>query len=167
MSCLGVHFALTTDEAAHLRALDDDEERLDQIQEVLEPRYFDEHPDHKAESDKAWDAMHRALAGGTLTWKKGPYPFTHVVLGGESLYSEEDYIISLKTIEQVRDIAAALPAIDEVEFRRRYFAIPARSYGMPLTEEDFGYTWDNFQDVRALFLRAASEGRPVLFTADQ
>ncbi len=36
-----------------------------------------------------------------------------------------------------------------------------------LTEEDFGYTWEWFQGVRDLYQRAATEGRFVLFTADQ
>ncbi|MBA4147502.1 MAG: DUF1877 family protein [Verrucomicrobia bacterium] len=88
---------------------------------------------------------------------------SHVVLAGEPLY----YIISLKTPQQVRDIAAALPAITQEEFRHRYFAIDPKSYGFPLSEEDFGYTWDWFQGVRELYQRAAKEGRFVLFTADQ
>ena len=61
----------------------------------------------------------------------------------------------------------ALPAITEAEFRRRYFAIDADSYGFPLSEQDFGCTWEYFQSVRELYKRAASEGRYVLFTADQ
>ncbi len=167
MSCLGVHFALTEQEAAHLRLLPDDQSRLDHLQEVIEETYFGEHPDLKSECDKSWDAMHRVLADGQLTWDGGEYPLNHVVLAGEPLYSESDYIISLKTPQQVRDIAAALPAITEADFRRRYFAIDGDSYGCPLTEEDFGYTWEYFQSVRELYQRAASEGRFVLFTADQ
>jgi hypothetical protein len=75
--------------------------------------------------------------------------------------------MSLKTPKQVRDIAAALPSITEEDFRRRYFAIDAKSYGVPLSDEDFRYTWDWFQGVRDLYSRAAQEGRCVLFTADQ
>ena len=167
MSCLGVHFALTEKEAAHLRSLDDEQARIDHLQEVIEETYFGEHPDLKAESDKAWDAMHRTLADGQLTWDGGEYPLSHVVLAGELLYTDSDYIMSLKTPEQVRDIAAALPAITETEFRRRYFAIDTKSYSTPLSDEDFRYTWDWFQSVRDLYTRAAKEGRFVLFTADQ
>jgi Domain of unknown function (DUF1877). len=167
MTCLGVHFALTEEEAADLRSLRDDQSRLDHLQEDIEETYFAEHPDLKADCDKSWDAMHRALADGQLTWDGGEYPLSHVVLAGEPLYSKSDYIMSLKTPQQVRDIAAALPAITEAEFRRRYFAIDAKSYGFPLSEEDFGYTWDWFQGVRDLYTRAAQEGRFVLFTADQ
>src|SRR5690349_17902595 len=116
MSCLGVHFALTEKEAAHLRSLGDEQARLDHLQETIEETYFGEHPDLKAESDKAWDAMHRTLADGQLTWDGGEYPLSHVVLAGELLYTDSDYIMSLKTPQQVRDIATALPAITEAEF---------------------------------------------------
>ena len=167
MGCLGVHFALTEKEAAHLRSLDDEEARLEHVQEEIEETYLGEQPDLAAESDKAWDAMHRALADGQLSWDGGDYPLNHTVLAGELLYTDSDYIMSLKTPQQVRDIAKALPAITEEEFRRRYFAIDAKSYGSPLTDEDFRYTWDSFQGVRDLYARAAQEGRCVLFTADQ
>src|SRR4051794_10867367 len=137
MSCLGVHFALTQREVEHLRSLDDEEARVEHLQEVIEETYFGEYPDLKAESEKSWDAMHRTLAD--------EYPLNHTVLGGESLYKGSDYLMSLKTPQQVRDIAAALPAISEEEFRQRYFAIDAKSYGFPLSDEDFRYTWDWFQ----------------------
>ncbi|HLX70532.1 MAG TPA: YfbM family protein [Verrucomicrobiae bacterium] len=167
MSCLGVHFALTEKEAAHLRSLDDEQARLEHVREVIEETYLGEHPDLAAESDKSWDAMHRTLSDGQLSWDGGEYPLNHTVLAGELLYTDSDYIMSLKTSNQVRDIAAALPAITEEEFRRRYFAIDATSYDSPLSDEDFRYTWDWFQGVRDLYTRAAKEGRFVLFTADQ
>ena len=167
MGCLGVHFALTENEAGHLRSIEDEQERLEHLQEEIEQTYFEQHPDFKAESDKSWDAMHRVLADGELTWDGGMYPLNHTVLAGELLYTESDYIISLKNPKQVRDIATALSAITEEEFRRRYFAIKPKSYGFPLSEEDFRYTWDWFQGVRDLYSRAAKEGRYVLFTADQ
>ena len=112
--------------------------------------------------------MHRTLADGQLSWDGGEYPLeSRRSCRRVALHRVRDYIISLKTPQQVRDIAAALPAITEAEFRRRYFAIDADSYGCPLTEEDFGYTWEYFQSVRELYQRAATEGRFVLFTADQ
>jgi hypothetical protein len=100
-----------------------------------------------------------------LGWRD--YPLNHTVLAGELLYTDSDYIMSLKTPEQVRDIATALTGISEADFRRRYDAINAKSYGFPLSDEDFRYTWDWFQGVRDLYSRAAKEGRFVLFTADQ
>jgi hypothetical protein len=167
MGCLGVHFALTEKETAHLRSLKKEQARLGYVTDVIEEAYFNDHADLKAESDKAWDAMHRVLADGKLTWDGGEYPLNHAVLAGELLYTDSDYIMSLKTPQQVREIAAALAEITEKEFRRRYFAIDTQSYCEPLSEEDLGYTWHSFQAVRDLYARAAIKGRFVLFTADQ
>lgn len=64
-------------------------------------------------------------------------------------------------------MAAVLPGITEDTLRRRYFAIDQEDYGFPVTEEDFQYTWHWFHEVREFWLRAASEGRYVLFTVDQ
>lgn len=167
MSCLGVHFALTDKEVAQLRSLPDDRSRVGHLQDKIEKTYFVEHPNHKAESHESWDAMHRTLADGKLTWDSGEYPLSHVVLGGTPLYSQADYIMSLKTPQQVSDIATALSTMTEGEFRRRYFKIDAESYGLLPSEEDFIYTWDWFEGVRDLYIRANQEGRFVLFTADQ
>ena len=79
--------------------------------------------------------MHRALADG------GSSPLNHTVLVGEILYSRSDYILSLKTPSQVRDISAALKLISDEALRRRYFAIQAdrhRALSMQeFTLEDF------------------------------
>jgi hypothetical protein len=167
MSCLGVHFALTDTEVAYLRSLPGEADRITHLQEVIEEEYLEGDQEFAAQSVKAWDAMHRALADGHLTWDGGEYPLNHVVLAGELLYTESDYIMSLKTPAQVRDVAAAAALITESEFARRYLAIGAEEYGIPLSDEDREYTWENFQDVRDLYIRAAAAGRHVLFTADQ
>jgi Domain of unknown function (DUF1877) len=75
--------------------------------------------------------------------------------------------MSLKTPAQVKDVAAELAGLDEAEFRRRYERIDIASYDGQVGDEDFGYTWNWFQDVRQLYQRAAAEGRYVPFTADQ
>jgi len=154
-------------EVQRLREIEDESERVDHVHEVLEVEYFEQHPERLAENDKAWDAMHRTLADGELSYDGGEYPLNHVILGGEPLYTESDFIMVLKTPPQVRDVAAALPAVTEEDFRARYFGIDAEGYGMELSEVDFGYTWDYFQAVREFWLRAAGEGRFVLFTASQ
>lgn len=169
MSCLGVHFALIAEDVATLRGFDSEEDRLDHLHEVIEEEYMD--PDVPepmyAESDKAWDAMHRVLTNGLLTWDGGVYPLNHAILAGELLYSGSDYIMSLKSPEQVKDIAAALDSIDQESFREKYFQLDAQDYGSPLTEEDLEYTWEWFQNVRDLYRTASGVGRHVLFTADQ
>ena len=98
----------------------------------------------------------------SLTWDGGEYPLNHVVLAGELLYTEPDYIMSLKSPAQVRDIAAALPAISEDHFRVRYFAIDPESYDGPLSEEDFGYTWEWFQTAPPALSEGSGRGAACL-----
>ncbi len=169
MSCLGVHFALSETEVSILRGFDSDEERLGHLQEVIETSYLDNESSERpyAESDKAWDAMHRALTDGNLTWNAGSYPLNHTVLAGELLYTGPDYIMSLKSPEQVKDISTALDDISIENFRERYFSIDSEDYGFPLEQEDLEYTWEWFQNVKTLYKTAATMNRYVLFTADQ
>jgi len=95
-----------------------EQERLEHIQEVIEEHYLSHEKQFAAESDKSWDAMHRAFSDGEMSWDGGDYPLNHTVLAGELLYTDSDYIMSLKTPKQVRDIAAALSGITEADFRR-------------------------------------------------
>ncbi|MBH1556149.1 DUF1877 family protein [Stenotrophomonas maltophilia] len=167
MSCLGVHFALTSEEVSLLRGLPDGESRVNLVREVFEENYLSDESPYAAESAKAWDAMDRAMAvkindsldpGGALRY---------LVLEGESLNSAGDYILSLKTPEQVDLLAKIVDRIDINAFRDRYFQIDPAGYGAQLGEDDFQYTWEWFQCVRDLFKTAASSKRYVLFTADQ
>jgi len=167
MSYLGVHFALSNEDVVNIRALSDEQERLSYLQEEIEERYLVEPVTYAAESDKAWDAMHRALTDGRLTWDGGTYPLNHVVLAGELLYTEDDYIMSLKSPAQVRDITSELEKITKESFRKRYLSISPSEYGMAVSDEDFSYTWEWFENVRQLYRRAAAENLHVLFTADQ
>jgi hypothetical protein len=167
MGCLGVHFALTATEVAKLRAFENDADRRDYLMEEIEEDYFSNHEAFTAQSDKAWDAMHRSLSDGQLSYTSGPYPERLAVIGGEPLYFEGDYIMSLKTPAEVKAVAEALARITEEDFRRRYDAMDAVAYGCPKSDEDFDYTWEWFGGVVALFQQAAKHGRYVLFTADQ
>lgn len=167
MACLGVHFALSDADAATLLSKTDDNSRLAYVQEELEERYFQEPRNYIAESDKAWDATHRALADGQLTYDGGAYPLSHVVLGGRPLYGQDDYIISLKLPAQVKEVADAIAGITQEDFRKRYYAIDPEQYGTELTEEDFQYTWEWFEGVPTLYRRATAENRYVMFTVDQ
>lgn len=167
MSCLGVHFALTAAEVAQLRSFASDAERLAYVHSDIEEKYFNTFPDFKAESDKSWDAMHRLLSDGQLSFYDGPEPLRWTVIGGEPLYAADDYLLSLKTPAQVQTLAAALPQIGKAEFRARYDAMDADSYGFPKSDDDFNYTWEWFTGVVTLYQRAAAENRCVLFAADQ
>jgi hypothetical protein len=167
MGCLGVHFALDARTVGKLRSFPGEQERLEYIREELEEDYFANHQNWLAETDKAWDAIHRTLTDGEIRWDNGKYPLNHVILGGELLYTRDDYIVSLKTPAQVRDVAASLQDVAEEQFREAYFRIDPSSYGFSVGEEDFRYTWSWFQPLREFYCRAAEAGRYVLFTADQ
>lgn len=169
MSCLGVHFALTEKEVEVFREFKTDEQRLEHLQEVIEEEYMnrEDSPPLFAESDKAWDAIHRILADGELTSVGGEYPLNHTVLGGEPLYFGDDYIMILKNPNQVKEVAKELVEIDFGWFSERYRSIDSEDYGFPLDDEDLSYTWEWFQGVRDLYVTAALLERSVLFTADQ
>ena len=58
-----------------------------------------------------------------------------MIMGGEQLVTSGDYYISLKTPDQVRDIAKALGDITGT-ISRRYRAIDPTDYGMDLSDDD-------------------------------
>lgn len=167
MSCLGVHFSLSDEEVRKLKSFSDDSERLDYLQCEIEEKYFEEHEDRIAQSDKAWDAMHRSLSDGDLSYTTGPYPLRLAVIGGDPIYAEDDYIMSLKTPAEVKDVAKALAAVTKEGFRKKYDAMDAEKYGCPKGDQDFEYTWEWLNGVTAFYQKAAAEGRWVLFSADQ
>ena len=161
MACRGVHFALTLDEMARLESAHDDDGLMAVVEEI--ENQWD--GDWLVETDKAWDAIHRCLIGGTLEY--GPTPLHKCVLGEASRHGGDGYIVNLLGTEEVKEVAAAIRGIDEPSMRWSYFALDPDDYDQPLSEEDFGYTWDNFRDLRQFFEKAAVHDRPVVFTVDQ
>jgi hypothetical protein len=166
MGCLGVHFAIDDSTVRKLRSFTTDEDRLDYVVEELEEEFFAHEEQWLAQTDKAWDAIHRSLTDGDIEWDNGTYPLGHVILGGERVYFGDDYVMVLKTPQEVRDVAAALPNVTEESFREGYSHIDGSDY-LEKGEDDFGYTWHWFCGLRDFFTRAAGAGRYVLFTADQ
>lgn len=167
MSCLGVLFSLDENAVSKLKSFELDEDRLNYLQEDIEESVMNNEPERFAEFDKSWDALHRSLTDGKLEWKNGTFPLNHVILGGEVIYHEADYIMSLKTPDQVKEIAEAIITITEENLREGYNKIDSKDYGLDLTDEDFEYTWTWFQNSLEFWKKAASEKRYVLFTADQ
>jgi len=163
MGCRGVHFAIDDSTAARLLQAGSDEERMYVVQEI-EERWDEE---YLYQTDKAWDAIHRCLTDGKLSFAGGSYPLNRCILGGRSLYEGDDYILVLISPEEVRHLSESLPMIDRSEFHRRYFQIDPKDYGLPLSEEDFEYTWDWFDGLAAFFQMASAKGRAVIFTVDQ
>ncbi len=158
---LGVHFAITSEQEAALLAADDDGDELGEILEELEETWSD--ATLQADTDKAWDAIHRCLTDGTLDPDGGEYPLSHAVLGGRHLHDE--YYVVYVTAAQARDVAEALQPVDQAWLRRRFDAIDDPDYGGARDEADFDYTWAAFVDVREFYQRAAAAQRAVIFTA--
>ena len=167
MGCLGLHFALNDEEVRRLRSLKDDKARLDYLYEELEEEFWGAHPELVAETDKAWDGIHRALTDGHLDFDQGAYPMSHVIMGGERVYFKDDHIMILKTSRQVNDVARELPGVEKQQFRTAYFRINPNECGYSINETDFEYTWDWFESLRAFWLNASGLNRHVLFSASQ
>jgi hypothetical protein len=142
------------------------EQRAEHVSNNIEGAYFENARDWLCETDKAWDAIHRAFSASELDYEYRS-PLHGVILGGESLYFEDDYIISLKSAERVREIAGALGAVTEAAFRPLYFAINPRKAGFAIDDDDFAYTWGWLKDLVPFYRRSAEAGRSVIFTADQ
>ncbi len=164
MASRGVHFALSDEEQIKLADLAKSQGNVvEYIQEEIEDRW-----DHEwlCETDKAWDAIHRCLTDGFLSFDDTT-PLHWCVLGGTPMHYEDDYIISFVDKKKVKSVANAIEKFTEVDFRKKYDAIDASDYGMELSNEDFEYTWENFQDLRAFYRKAANADRSVIFTVDQ
>jgi len=167
MACLGVLFSIDQPTVNLIKQLSSEEERIDYIKEVIEEDYFENQSQWIAELDKSWDALHRSLTDGQIAWDNGEYPLNHVIFGGEILCANGDYIIVLKTNEQVAEIAKAVSKLTRKELRERYFLLDPDEYDDAVTENDFDYTWQLFADSKAFWQKAADENRSVLFTVDQ
>jgi Domain of unknown function (DUF1877) len=167
MSCLGVLFSLDEKEVEKLKKFKSDEDRLQYLQEEIEETHFEKFAERVAELDKSWDALHRSLTDGKLEYTNGEFPLSHVILGGEIIYFEDDYIMSLKTPEQVKQIALKVNNVDEKYLKNGYDKIDVVEYGLELTDDDFNYTWIWFDGSKEFWKLAADENRYVLFTADQ
>lgn len=122
---------------------------------------------HLVESDKSWDAMHRCLTDGTLTLDSGQYPLNKCILGGHQLHEGEQYIVSLVTAAEAHDVAEALGSLTKEWFHEKYYGVVPRDYAPEYGDEDFEYTWSYFEEMKAFYQKAASNGRAVLFTVDQ
>ena len=163
MSSRGVHFAVTPAQARQLLAAKSDRKVMELVEEMEEAW---EEP-FVVETDKAWDAIHRCLTDGSLLYVSGEYPLNHCVCGGRQLFRGRDYTVSFVSAAQVKDVAAALARITRAWMRKRYDLIDPEDYDeVEMGDEDFGYTWENFLDLRRFYKKAAEAGRAVIFTVD-
>ncbi|MGC3965438.1 MAG: DUF1877 family protein [Rhodocyclaceae bacterium] len=165
MTYQGIHFALDADQEARLLGAEgDDDALLDVIADIEEA--WDKN--WLAESDTAWDAIHRCFCNGELLYEGGEYPLNHLICGGRQLvaWEETEYTVSYVSAAQVKEIAIAARRISRDSLHERYDEIDRESYGSELSDEDFAYVWTLFSNVVNLFERAAAANRAVIFTVD-
>jgi hypothetical protein len=170
MACRGVFFALTNEKEAKLLAAPDSDAVVEIITEEIEERWDRE---WLVEMDKSWDAVHRCLGDGSLRTSQRSLT-AKAVIGGRQVSSSADWIISYLTADEVKQVAVALGAIDQPEFRRRYFGLKKKflwfdrtEYDGPIGEEDFQYSWSNFEEMRVFFSKVAAAQRAIVFSVDQ
>lgn len=163
MGCLGVLFAIDKEQVQKLRNCRDDDELVQYIQEDIE-KEWDE--DWLCETDKAWDAIHRCFADGHLDLSGGSSPLNSVIFGGEILNKGDNYYVSLKNNNIVKQIGMEIANIDKETLRRLYENI-SDDYQGEKSEEDFQYTWDWFEGVKEFYIEVADTDRSVIFTVDQ
>jgi hypothetical protein len=164
VSARGVLFAIAAEDRDALIGGGDDDAVTEYVSEVIEERWEDE---FVAETDKAWDAIHRCLTDGTLGFDNGSFPLNRCILGGRLLTSGEDYLAILTDAPDVPAVSSALDGVSQEWFTAAYERIDRGSYGPEHGPDDLTYTWDWFQGVRDLWRRAAASGRAVIFTVDQ
>ncbi|MEO0477290.1 MAG: DUF1877 family protein, partial [Planctomycetota bacterium] len=116
MPCRGVYFALTDEQENQLLSLvGNDEAVINYIQMEIEEQWD---RDWLCETDKAWDAIHRCLTDGRLTYESTT-PLHKVVLGGQYLYQGDGYIASFVPVSDLVVIASELVGITESGPSRR------------------------------------------------
>ncbi|MCC6740241.1 MAG: YfbM family protein [Planctomycetia bacterium] len=164
MSCLGVHFVISAEQATRLLKAKDDEELVSIVQEEIEEAMDD---DNSFQTDKAWDALHRCLSDGTLNVRGGKPPLNKTFFGGKVLNTEADYFVVLLTPREVQSVASALSKVSEDWLRKRYETLNFKNYQCEKSAEDWEYSWSNFRGLPEFFKKAAKAEQHVIFTVDQ
>ena len=170
MGCLGVHFAVEEAEVMKLKSFDDESERVEYfINDFEETHMARENKDWYQETDKAWDGIHRSLTDGRFRDGNGTYPLNCVILGGEDISVEDDYIIFVKSPSHVREIAAGLEGFTKQRLRKGYSQITEANcdWYLQVGENDFMYTWSWFEELCKFYQRAAAANKYVIFSASQ
>jgi hypothetical protein len=169
MGVRGVHFALDVAQRRRLLATLEklspeaelEQESLGDVIAEFEEEWAEP---WLCETDKAWDAIHRVLGDGTLDGPQPPTALSRAVLGGRSLSGDSGpYFV---TPEQVVETAQAMARVSHEWFLERFTQVCGDGdYEGPGDEDDRGYSWGNFCELRDFFDRAAKAGRAVMFDA--
>lgn len=122
--------------------------------------------------DKTWQAIQFTLTGTTgETDETGEPPWGNLVIGNDYIIPYE-FPLSFISAKEVREIAEAMKAMDEAEFRKIFDFKKMVSINIyPLVygedeEEFFDYVYGYFAEMRKFFFEAAAKGLDVAFYID-
>jgi hypothetical protein len=161
---LGMHFAISYDQAMKLLQCKTDEDLVEMVEEEVEEVSTEE---NSFQTDKSWDAIHRCLSNGTLDVRQGTRPLNLAILGGNILNKEPEYLVALLTPTEVKQVAEALSQVTEDWMKKKYFDQKFPDYAGEKSEEDWEYTWGSFDGMPEFFASAAARKQHVIFTVDQ
>jgi len=154
------------DDAKQLFAQKDDESIRKTVQQLLRSK---RHRDNGLllECGQAWDPIHRALTGGTLSPDAGEFPLDHCVLGGRQLHAGDGFDAIMIRPDIVPHVAQALHELKREEFHARYMTIDPADYGKQPNEAESDQAWGKLKSIRQLFEEAGNEHAAVLFTVER
>ena len=162
MARLAMLYAITDEALAQLEAQDIDQ-MYDYMGEEIEEKLFD--TPEAFELDKAWEGIQFCLGGDTWNEEnKIPY---NVVFGGELILDHNDYVISLKKPEDIKEIVAFLEANNLQEIIKNNFdKIPEEEYTLPKDEDNLNYLLGWSQGLLEFYKNALDKQLNVIFTVD-
>ncbi len=122
--------------------------------------------------DKTWQAIQFTLTGTTgETDETAEKPWGNLVIGNDYIIPYE-FPLSFISAKEVEEIAEAMKAMDEAEFRKIFDFKKMVSINIyPLVygedeEEFFDYVYGYFAEMRKFFFEAAAMGLAVAFYID-
>ena len=162
MARLGMLYAITDEALAQLEAQDIDQ-MYDYMLEEIEEELFN--TSEAFELDKAWEGVQFCLGEGMWNEEnKVPY---NVVFGGELILDHNDYVISLKKPEVIKDIVAYLEANNlQKTIKNNFDKIPEEDFTLPKNEDccDFLLGWS--EGLLEFYKNALDKELNVIFTVD-
>ena len=162
MARLGMFYAITDEALEQLKAQDIDE-MYDYMLEEIEEELFN--TSESFEINKAWEGVQFCLGEGT--WNEENKVPHNVVFGGELILDHNDYVISLKKPEVIKDIVAYLEANNLQEtIKNNFDKIPEEDFTLPKNEDccDFLLEWS--EGLLEFYKNALDNQLNVIFTVD-
>lgn len=160
MSRLGMLYALTDTEIEELRSVPA-EERYDYMLNEIEENLFD--TPRACELDKAWEGIQYCLGGGE--WNETNSVPTNIIFGGEFLVETEGEVITLKTVDDVKNIVEYLRQNDLQDIINQNFQKIGDDFRYK-DDDGLEHTLDWSHDILPFYENALKENLQVIFTVD-